>query len=366
MTRKQAGEQALRERLSADADRGKIYGPAWDRIAGAEQKAAEILKPYNFVERGLAFDTELFSIARVLVRLAQEDAKPNSDRLREYQEAGRRSLELMLYSSAPIYPEFETAKLANSLEYWKTIMPDDPLIARVLQGRSPEEVAASLVQNTKLADVAERKRLAEGGLKAIEASDDPMIKLALAIDSDARKYRKIREDEVESVEASNYALLSRASFEAYGDSVYPDATFTLRLAFGTVAGYEQDGQTIPPYTTLEGAFEHAAKHGNQPPYELPETWLQAKQAGRLKLDTPFDFVCTADIIGGNSGSPVVDRSGAVVGLIFDGNIQSLVLDFGYDDTQARAISVDSRAIVEALRSVYQADDLLKEINTSQE
>ncbi len=363
MDRKQASERALRDRIATNPERQKTYGGAWDRIAGAEEKAAEILKPYNFIERGLAFDTELFTIARVLVRLAEENPKPNADRLREYQDSGRRSLELMLFSAAPIYPEFETAKLEHSLTYWKTLMPDDPIVARVFQGRSPGQVASELLKTTKLADVAERKKLAEGGMKAIEASDDPMIKLALAIDADARKYRKIREDEVEGVEASNYALLSKANFEAYGDSVYPDATFTLRLAFGTIEGYKQDGQTVAPYTTLGGAFNHAAKHDNRPPYVLPESWHEAKREGRLKLDTPFDFVCTADIIGGNSGSPVVDRAGDLVGIIFDGNIQSLVLDFGYDDTQARAISVDSRGIVEALRSVYHAEELLKELNS---
>jgi hypothetical protein len=241
-------------------------------------------------------------------------------------------------------------------------MPDDSLVARVLQGRSPDQAAAALVKGTKLADVNERKRLAEGGLKAIEASDDPMIKLALAIDADARKYRKIREDQVEGVEASNYALLSKAAFAAYGDSVYPDATFTLRLAFGTVKGYEQNGKPIPPYTTIAGAFQRSAEHGGKPPYELPQSWTQAKNQGRLNLDTPFNFVCTADIIGGNSGSPVIDRSGNLVGIIFDGNIQSLVLDFGYDDSLARAVSVDSRAIAEALKSVYKAEDLLKELN----
>jgi hypothetical protein len=361
MARKKEAEQALRRRIAANPEAQKAYGSAWDRIAGAEKRAAEVIKPYNLLERGLGFDTELFSIARVLVRLAQEDPKPDADRLREYQQSGRRSLELMLYSAAPIYPEFEAAKLAASLAYWKKALPDDSILARVLQGRSPEQAAADLVKRTKLADGAERKRLAEGGMKAIEASDDPMIKLALAIDADARKYRKIREDEVEGVEASNYALLSKANFEAYGDSVYPDATFTLRLAFGTVKGYEQDGRAVAAFTTVGGAFEHAKAHGDKPPYVLPETWVEAKGAGRLELETPLNFVCTADIIGGNSGSPVVDRAGSVVGLIFDGNIQSLVLDFGYDDTQARAVSVDSRGIVEALRGVYRAEGLLEEL-----
>jgi hypothetical protein len=361
MRRKAANEAALRSRIAGDAERAKVYSPAWDRIAAAEKTAAEVLKPYNFLERGLAFDSELYQFARTLVRLAQEEPKPNEERLPEYQESARRSLELALYSEAPIYPEFETAKLADSLAYWQALMPDDPIAARVLRGRSPAEVAADLVKGSKLADVSNRRKLAEGGLTAIEASDDPMIKLALAVDEDARRYRKAREEKVEGVEDTNYALLAKANFEEYGDSVYPDATFTLRLAFGTVKGYEVDGKAIPPYTTLGGAFEHAAAHGNREPYRLPESWTKAKADGRLELDTPFNFVSTADIIGGNSGSPVVDREGRFVGIIFDGNIQSLVLDFGYDDRVARAVSVDCRGIVEALRSIYRADGLLSEL-----
>jgi hypothetical protein len=188
-----------------------------------------------------------------------------------------------------------------------------------------------------------------------------MIKLALAVDAEARAIRKQYEDEVEDVLSAQYAGISKAAFKAQGDSVYPDATFTLRLAFGTVKGYETDGKVIPPFTTIGGAFQHADAHGNTPPYALPPSWHRAKQEGRLKLDTELNFVSTADIIGGNSGSPVVDRENQVVGLIFDGNIESLVLDFGYDDRVARAISVDSRGIVEALRSIYHAEALANEL-----
>jgi hypothetical protein len=217
------------------------------------------------------------------------------------------------------------------------------------------------VEGSKLAEVSVRRELAAGGKQAILKSNDPMIKLALAIDADAREIRKQREDKVEGVEAAQYALIAKAIFDDQGDKVYPDATFTLRLAYGTVKGYEDNGKSIPAYTKIGGAFTHAQEHGNVPPYELPPTWIAAKNQSQLKLNTEFNFVCTADIIGGNSGSPVVDRENRVVGLIFDGNIQSLVLDFGFDDRQARAVSVDSRAIVEALRSVYHAEDLVKEL-----
>ena len=258
-------------------------------------------------------------------------------------------------------PDFEEAKLAFSLAYWKKMMPDCPLVEKVLHGRSPEEAARAMVQGSKLADIVVRKKLAEGGTAAILACDDPMIKLALLVDPDARAVRKDLEDKVEGVDASNYALIAKALFEAKGDSVYPDATFTLRLAYGQVKGYEVDGKTIPPYTTFGGAFHHAEAHGNKDPYELPASWHEARKSCALNLETPLNFVSTADIIGGNSGSPVVNRDNEVVGLIFDGNIQSLVLDFVYDDKVARAVSVDSRGIAQALRSIYHADRLVKEL-----
>ncbi len=367
MRKKKANEEALRSRIAGDTDRAAKYASAWDRIAKAEQTAAKILRDLNLLERGQAFDSELFQIARTLVRMAEEDTKPNAERLREFQEAGRKSLELELFSEAPIYPEFEKAKLAESLRYWmndyqknrRTKAPE--IVEKVLQGRTPEQAAAGLVGGTKLADVKVRKQIAEGGTRAIADSDDPMIQLAKLIDAEARRIRKIREDEVDSVEAAGYAQIAKAMFEEYGDKVYPDATFTLRLAFGTIKGYEQEGKRIAPYTNIGGAFQHADAHNNTPPWQLPESWHAAKKAGTLKLETPFNFVSTADIIGGNSGSPVIDRKGELVGIIFDGNIQSLVLDFGYDDKMARSVSVDSRGIIEALRSVYKADALLKEL-----
>jgi hypothetical protein len=268
---------------------------------------------------------------------------------------------LELFSPAPIYPVFEASKLAHSLAEWKRAMPDDPLVERVLHGRLARRAARQLVTETKLADVDVRRRLAEGDKGAILASHDPMIKLALAVDAEARAVRKTREDEIEGVEAANYATIAKAIFDVKGDAVYPDATFTLRLAFGVVKGYEFDGKAIPPFTTIGGAFQHAGSHGNSPPYELPPSWIKARNSEKLQLDTPLNFVSTADIIGGNSGSPVVNRDNQVVGLIFDGNIQSLVLDFGYDDRQARAVSVDSRGIIESLRSIYHAERLVQEL-----
>lgn len=361
MARKHASESELRKKIASDPEMAAKYGPAWDKIAAARKVAIDLTKTTGAKEGGRGFHSELFRIARTLVRLAEENNKPNPDRLREFQEGGRKSLELALYSDAPIYPEFEKAKIAHAIAFWQKKLPDDPTLKLVLDGRSAKETADALVDGTKLADVAVRKKLAEGGSAAIAQSNDPMIKLALALDPESRALRKRLEDEIDGVQTSQYALIAKAVFAAEGDKVYPDATFTLRLAFGTVKGYEQDGKFIEPFTTIGGAFAHSQAHGGKPPYELPESWHKAKKDGRLKLDTPMNFVSTADIIGGNSGSPVINREGEVVGLIFDGNIQSLVLDFGYDDVQARAVSVDSRAIAEALRSVYPVPDLVKEL-----
>ena len=362
MERKAEGERALRERIASDPEMAGAYGDAWDAIAESRRLAAEHLAEYNMLERGLAFESRLFQIARQVVRLVEERQKPNEDRLREYRESNLESLKLDLYSEAPIYPEFEAAKLANALGYWKETMgEDDPVVRRVLRGRSPEEVARELVEGTKLTDVTFRKELAEGDKAALEASDDPMIKLALAVDPESRAVRKVWEDQIEGVESAQYGRIAEALFQIQGDSVYPDATFTLRLAFGTVKGWTEDGEIIPPYTRVEGLFEKSRSKGNTDPYHVPDRWVEAKESGRLDLQTPMNFVSTADIIGGNSGSPVINRDGEVVGLIFDGNIHSLILDFGYDDKLARAVSVDSRVIVEALESVYQADGLLREL-----
>ncbi len=361
MERKAAAETELRDWVKANSSSVSADTlMAWDRIAEAQKTAAKNLKAQATYERAHAFESTYFRIARILVRLADESAKPNAERLEEYRDSARKSLELRLFSPAPIYPGFEEARLAHSLADWKKVMPEDPLIEKVLAGRTPAEAARAMVAATRLADPRERRQIAAGGKKAIEESRDPFIKLALLTDPAARAARKI-EDEIEGIEAANYALIARALFARSGDSVYPDATFTLRLAYGIVKGYAQNGKAIPPFTNIAGAFEHASVHGDEPPYRLPESWVKAKDHGGLKLATPLNFVSTADIIGGNSGSPVVNRANEVVGLIFDGNIQSLVLDFGFDEEQARAVSVDSRALIEALRSVYHADTLVGEI-----
>jgi hypothetical protein len=236
---------------------------------------------------------------------------------------------------------------------------DNPWVQKVLAGRSPQARADELVRETKLKDVAYRKQLAKGGRSAINGSDDPMIELARLIEPPAREVRKTYEEKIDEPMKQAYAKIASARFAIEGTSTYPDATFTLRLAYGQVKGYSEDAEQIPPWTTIGGAFKHSAAHGGKPPFQLSQSWLHPPAP--LDEETPFNFVCTADIIGGNSGSPVVNKAGEYVGIIFDGNIQSLVLDFSYTDEQARAVSVHSRAIVEALRKIYGANSLADEI-----
>jgi len=281
-------------------------------------------------------------------------------RLREYSEAGLDSLKLQLFSDAPIYEDMETVQLADSLGMMAEILGgDNAMVQSVLAGKSPRDRAAELVHGTALKDVAVRKRLAEGSMKAISESSDPMILLAKLIDPESRRIRQTFEQQVDEPQHQAYGKIANAKFDVYGANLYPDATFTLRLAFGEVKGYTEAGQTIPWATTLGGTYEHAAEHGNKEPFELPVIWNERK--AQLKLSTPFDFVCTADIIGGNSGSPVINRDGELVGIIFDGNIESLVYDYIYTDQVSRAVAVHSAGILEALRKVYNADRLVTEI-----
>ena len=229
----------------------------------------------------------------------------------------------------------------------------------VLAGKSPKARAEELIAGTHLEDVAVRKKLAEGGLAAIKASDDPLIRLALLVDPPSRFVRKQYEQQVEEPQRQAYAKIADAKFALYGTDSYPDATFTPRLAFGTVKGYNDAGKTIPPFTTFAGLYERAAEHKNQPPFNLDKRWFDHKSD--VNLDTPFDFIFTADIIGGNSGSPVLNRDAEIVGLVFDGNLESLVWDYVFDETQGRTLAVHSSAILEGLRKVYDAPELADEL-----
>ena len=300
------------------------------------------------------------STARTIVRYVVEKEKPNEKRLAEYRESNRKSLEFSLYSPAPIYPELEKVTIADSFKMMaEELGAEDPFVKKVLAGKTPEERAREIVEGTKLKDVAFRKTLVEGGARAVEGSEDPMIALARQTDAELREIRKWREDNVESVEKTQGAVIAKAYFAVKGKDTYPDATFTLRLAWGPAKGYAENGKTIPFQTVWSGMYAHSEEHGGKAPYDLPQSYLDAK--GKVDGNTPVDFVTTADTTGGNSGSPGVNQKGELVGLLFDGNIQSLGNDVVYTDEEARSVCVHPAAIMAALRQVYGAGAVANEL-----
>jgi hypothetical protein len=349
---KAAAEDKLLKAVNADP-KLKPLAVAWETIAQTTKKRAELLG------KGVTVNCQLYGIAMELVQMAEEDQKPSGERLPEFSDAGRESLLQQLYSEAPIYTDLEQVLLADSIA--KTLEQrgfDDPLCQSILGGKSPSDRAAELISGTELLKVENRKKIAAGGLKAIQESKDPLILLSKIINPELRRVRSIT-DQLDEQDKQAYAKIAEAKFATEGTSTYPDATFTLRLAFGRVSGYEQDGQQIPAWTSMGGAYDHEKNHEGQADYKLPESWKKAEPS--LVKTTPFNFVCTADIIGGNSGSPVVNKAGELVGLIFDGNIQSLSGNFIYTEKQARSVSVHSSAIREALQVVYGAENVVKEL-----
>jgi hypothetical protein len=352
-----AREKSLRDRIDRDAESRRLYGGAFDLIEEAVATQAKVRKLYAIAESGSAFMSDYFGIARTLVRAADERPKTLEKRFKEFRDSAIPALTQRLFSAAPIYDELEIATLAFSLTKMREQLgPDHAFVKKVLGKDAPDDLAERLVKGTRLRDVAARKALWEGGKKAVDASDDPFVKLVKLIDADARAIRKRFEDEIEAPLKKGGELLAKARFAAFGTSVYPDATFTLRLSYGQVKGWEENGQAVKPFTTIGGAFDRAT---GRPPFDLPPSWLAARK--RLDARTPFNFVTTNDIIGGNSGSPVINKNAEVVGLIFDGNIHSLGGDYGFDERTNRAVAVDSRAILEALAKVYGAERLVKEL-----
>ncbi|HYE26541.1 MAG TPA: S46 family peptidase [Clostridia bacterium] len=362
VAKKQAEEDQLRKTVMGDPKLKAAYGDAWDQIAKAVEVQRSMFLANVMFNRNTAFAGELAALARTLVRVTVEKQKPSNQRLSEYSDARLPSLEQQLFSTAPIYKDLERTLLTNSLSVMQEKLgAGNPTVQKVLGGKTPAEVAQNLIQNTKLEDVEFRKKLYEGGPEAIAASTDPLIVMMRSIDSESRAIRKDVEDKVESVLRSNTTKIAKARFAAtQGTETYPDATFTLRLSYGPVRGYQHNGKTIPWFTTMGGTYDHAAAHGNKEPYELPASWVAAK--GKFEMKTPFNFVSTNDIIGGNSGSPTVNRAGEVVGIVFDMNMPSLVWNFAYDESQGgRCVHVDSRAIIESLRKIYNAGPLADEL-----
>src|SRR2546423_34877 len=360
VARKSKEEQALRQSIASDARRQREYGDAFDAIAAARKNFAPFERDRRFLDLTAGFNTSLFQYARLLVRFAAESLKPSAERLPEYAANRLPALGAALAADSPVYPDFEKRKLADSLAFMRDEYgASNPLVERVLKGETPEARAAELIDGTKLKDAAFRAQPFKGGAEAINASNDPLLELARSIDPEARAVRKRYEDEVVGVERNAYAKIAHALFETEGTKLYPDATFTPRLSYGAVKGYNENGKHIAPFTTLGGLYERAAQHKYQFPYNLPQRWLDRKSS--LDLKTPFNFVTTNDIIGGNSGSPTVNRQGELVGLIFDGNIQSLVGNFIYDESVNRAISVDSRGMLEVMRKMFDATELVAEL-----
>ena len=358
-----AKERALRARVNANPEWKSKYGGAWAAIEKAQADLEALEPDVDWIESPGAprppwARTPLFSWAKTLVRGAEERTKPNEERLEEFADARLPGLTQRLLAARPLNRPFEIAKLAFGLDQLREELgTDHPFVKQVLGKSSPEELASELVKGSKLDDVAERKRLWEGGKPAVLASKDRMIVLALAIDDVGRKLRARVQNEIQSVLTKNSELVARARFAVYGTSSYPDATFSPRVSFGTVRGWREPGKVVPSFTFLGGAFERAT---GRFPYALPKSWLDKQKA--LDLSTPFNFVTDNDIIGGNSGSPVVDRDGKLVGLVFDGNIHSLGGSYGFDIAVNRMVAVDARAIVHTLGVVYGANRLADELS----
>ncbi len=357
MSKMQKNEADFRALVASKREWEKAYGGAWDAIAQAEMKHRQMLKTYRLYSvRG----SRLLEIALTIVQYAAEVKKPDGERLEGFHDSQLDSLRFRLFSPAPIYPGYEAAMLEGALQVClEELGAEDPLLKAVLGVHTPAEVAKEAVEGSKLADPAVRKSLVDGGEAAVRASSDPMMVLARTIDPFDRRRIKAFEDNVESVETPAGEKIGQARFAVYGKSLYPDATFTLRLAYGAVKGYPMNGTQAPPMTTFYGLFDRAYSFGLKPPYDLPARYLERRT--RLDLAGPLDFVSTCDIIGGNSGSPVVNKQGELVGLIFDGNIESLIGDYVYYEVNNRAVAVHSGAIIEALRGLYDASPLADEL-----
>jgi Peptidase S46 len=354
---KRTEEAQLRKRIAAEPQLAASTGDPWADISRAQQHEVELYLPYTYIELAQGFNSRLFSYARALLRAAAERTKSNTARLREYREAALPRLRQRLLAPLPVYPALEKLTLSFSLERMREWLgPDAAIVRQLLVKDSPDSLATRVVDGTRLADPKVREQLWEGGAAAVAASHDPMLELARSVDGEARAVRKRFEDEVEAPEDAGSEKIARARFAIYGTSVPPDATFTLRLNFGTVKGWREDGHEVEPFTHLARLFERAT---GQDPFRVPDSWTAVR--AELDMGTRFDLSTDNDIVGGNSGSPLIDRSARIVGLVFDGNIHSIAGAYWFDPQLNRAVSVDPAIMLAALRRVYRADGLLAEL-----
>jgi hypothetical protein len=357
LERKAAEQAALQKSVAGDAKLKKSTGDPWHDIDAVLATERGLFVPYNYIEAGAGLQGRLVNFARTLVRGAAERDKPNGQRFREYTDPALPRVEQQLGAKVPVYNELEELRLGNSLERMREWLgPDHPVVRKLMSKESPAQLAKRLVTGTQLSDPAVRLELWKGGSAAIAASTDPMIELARMIDPDARALRKSYEDGVEAPLRSATERIARARFAALGTSVYPDATFTLRLNYGTVQGWKENGTPVEPFTHLSRAFERAT---GADPFRIPDSWLRVKD--KLDMNTPFNLSTNNDIVGGNSGSALINSKAEIVGLIFDGNIHSVSGAYWFDAGKNRAVAVHPAIIREALSKVYAADALLGEL-----
>ena len=353
-------EQDLKYRVNGNRWYKKKYADAWSNISKALKKQNNMSDEINHIAYS-TYGSDLFRIAQTLVRYADEMEKPSAKRLREFTDAKLPRLEQQLMSPAPIYKSLEKVMMEHNLTKMREhLSPDHSFVKLMLGRQSPEEMSKAMINGTKLKEIAMRKKLFKGGKKAIMASKDPMIRLALRIDKETRRVRKIVEDEIDPIMSKNKEKIAQALFDIYGTDNYPDATFSLRLSYGKVEGFPDKGKYYEPTTEIAGVYNRAT---GRVPFKLPKTWVKAKN--QLNSKTKFNFTSTNDIIGGNSGSPVINRDAEIIGLVFDGNIHSLGGAYGYDPYQNRAVSVHGDVILESLDKVYGAGKIVNEIKASQ-
>ena len=357
--RKVAQENELRSAVGKGAEPPKEWGEAWVQVEAAYRTLPQMAPRIAFTTLA---PSRLGNLASLIIRYAEEIRKPNEQRYEEFRDSKLESLKFTMLSPAPLYADVEQAILEGWLqEAQKTLGSDDPLVRAALSGKSPADVAKEIVTGTRLTDVAFRKSLIEGGAEAIAKSSDPMIVIARRIEPVYRTLRTWNEEKIQSVEVAAGQKIAAARFAVYGKNVYPDATFSLRLSYGRVLGYDEDTTLVPYKTTFFGLYDRARSFDEKPPYDLPSRYREGRE--RLDLSAPLNFVYTADTIGGNSGSPVINRNAEIVGLNFDSNIQKLPNRYWYveESEGGRAIGVHSVSIIEALKKIYLADGLIREI-----